>query len=82
MGHGGHLVLDSDHAGQAQDALRRRAVEMPFRTAFQCEPVILGDGGKVTLSGTVPNLADRYVACQAAWKSACATDVENNLVVA
>lgn len=43
---------------------------------------VAADGGKITLSGTVPTLADRYVACQTAWKSRGATEVENNLVVA
>ena len=43
---------------------------------------VTADGGKVTLSGTVPTLSDRYIACQTAWKSSGATGVENNLIVA
>jgi osmotically-inducible protein OsmY len=43
---------------------------------------VSAEGGKVTLSGTVPSLADRYVAGQTAWKSRGATAVANELVVA
>ncbi len=43
---------------------------------------VTAEGGRVTLNGTVPTLADRHVACQTAWKARGATEVENNLVVA
>lgn len=43
---------------------------------------VAADCGKITLSGTVPTLAHRYVACQTAWRSRGATEVENKLVVA
>lgn len=40
------------------------------------------EGGKVTLTGTVHNPRDRYVAGATAWGAAGATEVENDLIVA
>jgi osmotically-inducible protein OsmY len=43
---------------------------------------VTAEGGVVTLSGTVPTMSDRYVACQTAWNSKATSAVHNDLAVA
>ena len=53
------------------------------RSQFDAATILVAtDGGTVTLSGTVDNLSDSYVACQTAWKAPGTTAVRNHLVVA
>ncbi len=43
---------------------------------------VRADGGKVTLTGSVPSLYDRQLASRTAWSAAGTTEVENDLAVA
>ncbi|MEG8040358.1 BON domain-containing protein [Sphingomonas sp. LR60] len=53
------------------------------RSRFDPDTItVTAEGGTVTLSGTVPTMSDRYVACQTAWNSKATSAVHNDLVVA
>lgn len=43
---------------------------------------VRAEGGKVILTGTVPNWHDRMLATTTAWSAAGTTDVENDLAIA
>ena len=53
------------------------------RSRFDPDTItVTTEGGTVVLSGTVPTLSDRFIACRTAWNSRATSAVKNDLIVA